>query len=672
MRSKVYNALVNRHAGISCRYHKIHDGTGALGTFFSWLYLLWLNLCYYVFFCRFLGEIPQEKIYEEKRLLKNMTEAKEYSAKEYIDKLASYDVISFDIFDTLILRGFSQPQDLFYYVGSKLPILDFARIRMEMEGRARQEFHEREGSYEIGLCDIWHMLEREVGLDAENGMMLEKEAELKFCFANPFMKQVYDEMLKAGKKIVITSDMYLDSIFLRELLEKCGYKGFEKIFVSFEYKKNKYEGTLYDVVKEWIYESDDKKNVKIAHVGDNLKSDVEMAKKSGIDSFYYPNVNRDCSVYRSMDMSPIVGGAYRGVVDNMLYCGCFKTTPEYEYGYVYGGLFVYGYCHFINEYCKSNGIDRVLFLSRDGDILKKAYDLLFPDEDTVYAYWSRKAATKLMSDDNKYDYFRRFLFHKVNQSIPLKAVFESMGLLELYEPFISSFKEKINGDECLTGSNVNSLKNFLQSNWEKVQKIYSLEHKGAKLYYDSLLCGCKRAAAVDIGWAGSGAVSLNYLCKNVWHICDIVGIIAGTNTVYNAEPFASEAFLQNGILVSYMYSQSHNRDLLKKHNPNKDYNVFWELLLSSATPQFDGFGYDDAAQTYELKFGKKDYNPAGIEMIQKGILDFIKDYKALFGGLRIYENISGRDAYAPMLAASGHNERYLKRIEKLFDLKINV
>ncbi len=35
-------------------------------------------------------------------------------------------------------------------------------------------------------------------------------------------------------------------------------------------------------------------------------------------------------------------------------------------------------------------------------------------------------------------------------------------------------------------------------------------------------------------------------------------------------------------------------------------------------------------------------------------------------------NISGRDAYAPMLVAASHNERYLKAIEKRFDLKINV
>ncbi|MDD6157488.1 MAG: hypothetical protein PUB52_10785 [Lachnospiraceae bacterium] len=34
--------------------------------------------------------------------------------------------------------------------------------------------------------------------------------------------------------------------------------------------------------------------------------------------------------------------------------------------------------------------------------------------------------------------------------------------------------------------------------------------------------------------------------------------------------------------------------------------------------------------------------------------------------------ISGRDAYAPMLVAASHHEKYLKEIEKRFALEIQV
>lgn len=81
------------------------------------------------------------------------------------------------------------------------------------------------------------------------------------------------------------------------------------------------------------------------HVGDNPVSDVKNAKKHGFEVFYYPNVNRNALLYRAYDMSAVVGGAYRGIVNNKLYNGTEQLSMEYEYGYIYGGLFVLGYCN---------------------------------------------------------------------------------------------------------------------------------------------------------------------------------------------------------------------------------------------------------------------------------------------------------------------------------------
>lgn len=182
-----------------------------------------------------------------------------------------------------------------------------------------------------------------------------------------------------------------------------------------------------------------------------------------------------------------------------------------------------------------------------------------------------------------------------------------------------------------------------------------------------------------IGSAYRGIVN-----SHVWQIpCSITGIIAGTNTVHNTEPDASEPFLQSKKLVAYLYSQRHNRDLLKKHDPNKDYNVFWELLLSSPTPQFVGFYAGDKRKNKEadryiedldltLCFGKYDKNQEGIREIQKGILGFVADYYEHFKAYPYLFAISGRDAYAPMLVAASHDEKYLKAIEKKFQLEINV
>ncbi len=684
MRMYIYNVLVNRHSGIKSRYHKLHDGASGIRRLLSYGYLLWLNLCYYLFFCHFLGEDAPAAIYEEKRLRTDAAESvleNQASAEEMAEELLNYDIISFDLFDTLVFRPFSEPSDLFYLSGERLKIMDFKRIRKEQEYLARLECFKKRGHSEVSFKDIWSRIEREVGISAEEGMEAECDLEIMLCYANPFMLQVYQRLQKAGKNIIITSDTYLPEEFLHRLLGNCGYTGYKKLYVSNAYGKSKAEGTLYQMILEEIKGTGSKeKPIKTVHVGDNEISDIRMAKKYGIKPVYYPNVNKMAVSYRPYDMSPIIGGAYRGVVDNYLYCGLKAYSMEYEYGFIYGGLFVLGYCNFIHDYCKIHGIDKLLFLSRDGDILKQVYEKLYPEEDSVYVYWSRAAGTKLMAEYNRYDYFQRFLYHKVNQGLTIQEVLEAMELHKLGNSYPRL-------DAKLTDKNAEELKTFLQAHLKEITESYSGQMEAAKAYYTQILSGASKAAVVDIGWAGSGAISLSYLAEQIWKLpCEITGIIAGTNTLHNAEPDASEGFLQTKKIVSYLYSMSHNRDLMKKHDPGKNYNLYWELLLASPKRQLKGFEMTKNLPTqnrkdYEIwnenrkiafRFGKGDTNQEGIKEIQRGILDFAEEYRSRFFKIPYMFHISGRDAYAPMLAAASCGERYLKEIYQRFDLHANI
>lgn len=144
MKMQIYNFLVNRHDGIRSRYHRLHDGAGRKMKFLSYVYLLWLNFCYYILFCRFLGKRETIETYERKRLLTGESESASFmrsgqTAESLAEELSRYDIISFDLFDTLIFRPFSEPGDLFYFLGAELGILDFKRIRTEQEALARTE-----------------------------------------------------------------------------------------------------------------------------------------------------------------------------------------------------------------------------------------------------------------------------------------------------------------------------------------------------------------------------------------------------------------------------------------------------------------------------------------------------------------------------------------------------
>lgn len=667
MRLAVYNALVNRRAGIAYRYHRFHDGSSGLMKFLSWLYLLWLNFAYYVLFCRSLGSKPDTEVYETKSVPCSNSESKINQSSgvipvsEFTDKLKSYDVISFDVFDTLIFRPFSDPMDLFFIVGEKIGIQDFKNLRIQAESRARQIVHKSSEGYEVTLEQIWDELSKETGLDAKDGIKIETETEENLCYANPYMLEIWNALKAAGKKLIIVSDMYLPATVIKSILEKNGFAGAERIYISCEYGINKYEGRLYAKVKEDILKVSP--DAKIVHVGDNPRSDLKQAKANGFDALLYPAVNRMSLSYRPYDMSPIVGSTYRGIVNSHIYNGLETYSMEYEYGFIYGGLFVLGYCNYIHDYFVKEKPDKLLFLSRDGDILKKVYDMLYPGSPTEYVLWSRKAAVKLMAGYDKRDYFRRFVDHKSSGAYTIGEVLNSMELnsLETMLPAELSVSDK------LTSSNAAEFKEFLNDHFGEVIASYEKQRACAKEYFSDLLEGCSKAVCIDIGWAGSGTLSISYLCEKVWNIpCEITGLIAGTNTPHNAEPDASESFLQSGKLRSYMFSQSHNRDLLKKHNPGAGYNVFWEILLSSPDPSFDGY-YEEGP-----RLGKADIDAGKAAEIQRGITDFISEYTVRFKAYPYMMNISGRDAYAPILAASGKHDRYLRKIEADFALKTDV
>ena len=127
---------------------------------------------------------------------------------------------------------------------------------------------------------------------------------------------------------------------------------------------------------------------------------------------------------------------------------------------------------------------------------------------------------------------------------------------------------------------------------DEVLRHYAQQDEAARKYYRRILDGARLAAAVDVGWAGSGALALRALMRK-WEIpCEIRGLLAGTNTVHNADADAVEGQLFTGTLDSYVFSAAHNRELWRGHDLRRMHNVIVEVLLSSPDPGFRGFMLD--------------------------------------------------------------------------------
>ncbi len=205
------------------------------------------------------------------------------------DKIASsnYKVISFDIFDTLLLRPCFHPTDILRLVGLRCGYQgDFIGMRRiaEREARKIKPFFEDEITYDdIYNCfgDLFDFSQDEI----EKFKSIELDIEYKYLYARKSMKEIYNYAQSIGKEIIIVSDMYLSEDFLSRVLKKNGYDKYNKLYVSSEYKITKSSGKLYDyIIKE--YEQKGILAKEILHLGDNEKSDVAIAKNKGISTEY--------------------------------------------------------------------------------------------------------------------------------------------------------------------------------------------------------------------------------------------------------------------------------------------------------------------------------------------------------------------------------------------------
>jgi predicted HAD superfamily hydrolase len=168
-------------------------------------------------------------------------------------------IVSFDVFDTLIQRPFLRPTDLFSFLNSAFnrdvsSYVDFTRIRMDAEAACREQkmlaAHGRHFD-DITLDEIYAEIARTHLFAAEKLArikQLEMELEVRFCEARPGGQDLYQLAQDSGKRIILCTDMYLPRSVLEAILAKNQYTGYEKLYLSSEIKVTKAQKTLYPYV----------------------------------------------------------------------------------------------------------------------------------------------------------------------------------------------------------------------------------------------------------------------------------------------------------------------------------------------------------------------------------------------------------------------------------------
>lgn len=317
-------------------------------------------------------------------------------------QLKDADVISFDIFDTLLCRCVMRPSDVFSLIDMDMEVLPYVfseeRIRAErkLEG-LNPTIHE-----------IYNQF-REHTFASESLMrcLIEKEIEKekKILRRRESLCQLLEQAVRQGKKVLLISDMYFTKDIMEGLLSDFDIQGYDGLYVSCEYGCSKAEG-LFDLVKE-------KENIrgKWLHIGDNAFSDIQIPLQAGIctyrvysttemleQSIYANILERNYALEENIVIATFAAEAFQNPFGGYEQDGRLKIADETILAKLMFAPVIFKYMIWLVQRLQEDSIEQILFPSRDGYLLKKIYDLIqknYTDgelPESIYFYTSRRAA----------------------------------------------------------------------------------------------------------------------------------------------------------------------------------------------------------------------------------------------------------------------------------------
>lgn len=327
--------------------------------------------------------------------------------QEFFDQVKCYDIISFDIFDTLITRCVQKPVDIFSILGYWVEKTYHIKSEKFFDARIKAESDEnRRLNENATLNDIYNVLRQKLGLNVEQcNLIKQKELtiESQYLIPRKEMVEVLKKLKLHGKKIWLISDMYLSKDTIKSFLEKCGinHSFYDEIYISSETQKRKDNSAIWREIAEKCKER------KYVHIGDNLVSDYINPKNVNIDSILIKNAwnsyrNSLIRYCKKIDSYDKLGDRItKGLIFNKcLYNSPFSTKKNlFGYAYVFFGPLFFQFCVWLYNKTQENRINDIWFFAREGYYLKPLYDFFCEkmnkeklSKNTRYVLTSRKAA----------------------------------------------------------------------------------------------------------------------------------------------------------------------------------------------------------------------------------------------------------------------------------------
>ena len=567
-------------------------------------------------------------------------------------KIASPEIrtVSFDVFDTLLVRPFLEPNDLFDFLDMEASKewgmkdrLYLKQRRIDAEWRARQKISKED----ITLDDIYMELVDVLNISCEQADYLkakEMELEERFVYKRKFAKEIYEMALALGKQVVMVSDMYLPKSLISRMLAKNGFEGI--LYVSSEIGLTKASGSLYKYVAERLKLD----GHHILHIGDNMQSDVKMAQKQGWQAFFLPKTADlmrgyvpeiyEGKIYKEIFQKPyadrgpdgpngylglrcLLGVVANKIFDNPLLNfhpdSDFDTDPR-TLGYFALGMYIYGIGTWLKDEVIKEKYDNIHFVARDGYLPMQAFDILWGEEKNdlsiYYSYFTRSSIMPLQIH-NAED------FHSMSQWMGVASLTPGK-MVKIFEDFIAPSKVEMADKLCENAGfkykqnfgSVESFDRFVKffvKHFYQPEKFREYQEQIGKILAEKFK---GKTAVFDVGYScrSESALKSNYgfdITPYYIHINNDIPYYRAMNSEMNFHTFYAHSPGVTGLVRELMIS---------KTAPSCEKI---RVVNGNAVPIFKQY-----SQNY--------YRDYIVNIMQESALSFVRDVCHIFEGYRKY------------------------------------
>lgn len=319
------------------------------------------------------------------------------------------EVVSFDLFDTLVMRRALSFDDVPELVNCKLEeqgifIKDFCRRRIASEKKLSKEMAPTlTAIYDNMLAKLDDKSDIR-NITAEELANLEWKIDYELLVPRQEVCDIFRKAVADKKAVYVVSDTYYSRNQLSEILSKCGITEYTDILSSNEYGTGKRQ-KLYGILKNKKY------GKKCIHIGDDTVADIECAASWGIETF---------RLWSGIDLLEAVGNLglaeYMDELSDRLKIGmfisrifnspfqfetqdrCIRVLNAHDIGYIFCAPIISDFVCWFHRQVKEQNLENIWFCARDGYLIKKLYEHLLilsrEQRETVYFLTSRIASIR--------------------------------------------------------------------------------------------------------------------------------------------------------------------------------------------------------------------------------------------------------------------------------------